>query len=66
MTRMNPRVENLTSPATIIITPRVMVAIIATKRQDGTSRRKRKAKTRTKASDEDLHIAGEICQTKAA
>ncbi len=57
MTRMNPRVEKETSPATIIITPAVMVAMIATRRQEGTSRRKTKAKRRTKAREEDLHIA---------
>ena len=57
MTRMNPRVEKATSPATIIMTPTVMVAIMATRRQEGVSRRKRKAKIRTKARDEDLHIA---------
>ena len=61
MTRTKPRVENFTSPATIIITPSVIVAMIATRRQEGTSRRKRKAKMRTKAREEDLHIA-EICK----
>ena len=60
MTRMNPSVENLTSPATIITTPRVMVAIIATRRQDGTSRRNRKAKMRTNAREDDLHIAKDV------
>ena len=57
MTRIKPSTEKATSPATIIITPMVMVAIIATSRQDGVSRRKRKAKRRTKASEDDLHIA---------
>ena len=59
MTRTKPSVENLTSPATIIITPIVMVVIMPTSRHDGTSRRKRKANIRTKAKDEDLHIATE-------
>ena len=58
---MNPRVENDTSPATIIITPAVIVAMMATRRHDGVSRRKRKAKVRTKASEDDLHMA-KICQ----
>ncbi len=58
MTRMKPRAENSISPKTIITTPAVMVAIIATRRQEGFSRRKRKAKIRTKASEDDLHIAG--------
>lgn len=57
MTRMNPRMEKSTSPATIMITPRVMVRIMSTRRQEGISRRKRKAKRRTKAREEDLHIA---------
>lgn len=58
MTRMKPRVLKETSPATIIITPMVIVNIMATRRQEGISRRKRKAKQRTKAREEDLHIAG--------
>lgn len=57
MTRMKPRMENETSPATIMSTPIVMVAIMATRRQEGVSRRKRKANMRTKAREEDLHIA---------
>jgi hypothetical protein len=31
---------------------------MATRRQEGISRRKRNAKQRTKAREEDLHIAG--------
>ena len=57
MTRIKPSVENDTSPATIIITPPVIVAMIATRRQEGTSRRNANAKRRTNARDEDLHIA---------
>lgn len=60
MTRMKPRAEKATSPATIITTPAVIVAMMATRRQDGLSRRKRKAKRRTKASAEDLHMAGQV------
>lgn len=59
MTRMKPRMEKATSPNTIIITPRVMVEIMATSRQEGDSRRKANAKRRTKAREEDLHIARE-------
>lgn len=58
MTRMNPKAENSISPKTIITTPAVIVAMMATSRRDGDSRRKRKAKRRTKAREEDLHIAG--------
>jgi hypothetical protein len=58
MTRVKPRMENFTSPATIIITPAVMVAMMAIRRMEGVSRRKQKAKRRTKAREEDLHIAG--------
>lgn len=57
MTRMNPRALNAVSPATIMITPTVMVPMTPTSLQDGCSRRKRKAKRRTKPRAEDLHIA---------
>lgn len=57
MTRRKPGRLKETSPATIITTPRVMVAMMAVRRQVGDSRRKRKAKRRTKAREEDLHIA---------
>lgn len=57
MTRMKPIAEKSTSPATIITTPAVIVAIMATRRQEGFSSRKMKAKIRTKAKAEDLHIA---------
>ena len=57
MTRTKPSIENLTSPATIMMTPSVIVAMIPTRRQEGTSRRKRKAKMRTNAREDDLHIA---------
>ena len=58
MTSMKPSAEKSTSPATIIITPTVIVAMMATRRQEGVSRRKRNAKRRTNAKEEDLHIAG--------
>ena len=60
MTRTKPRAEKSTSPKTIIITPMVIVAIMATRRQEGVSRRKMKANMRTKAREEDLHIAGKV------
>ncbi len=58
MTRMKPRSEKATSPDTIMMTPTVIVAMIRTSFTDGISRRKRKAKRRTKARAEDLHMAG--------
>ena len=58
ITRMKPRAEKLISPKTIITTPTIIVAIMATRRNDGVSRRKRNAKRSTKAREEDLHIAG--------
>ena len=45
-------------------TPRVIVAIIRMSFMDGDSRRKRKAKQRTKAREEDLHIAAKIMVSK--
>ena len=57
MTRIKPRTLKAVSPATIMMTPAVIVVMIATSLMDGSSRRKRKAKPRTKASEEDLHIA---------
>src|SRR5687768_8887361 len=57
MTRTKPPTSNCTSPNTIRTTPIVMVAIMATRRQVGCSRRKAKANSRTNASDDDLHMA---------
>ena len=57
MTRAKPITSKATSPATIIMTPTVMVAIMRMSLTDGDSRRNRKAKQSTKASEEDLHIA---------
>ena len=60
MMRMKPRRLKAVSPATIMMTPRVMVAMMRMRRTEGLSRRKRKAKRRTKARAEDLHIAGRM------
>lgn len=57
MTSMKPLAENDTSPATMKSTPTVMVAIMPTRRMEGVSRRKMKANMRTKAREDDLHIA---------
>ena len=57
ITRMKPRAENSTSPNTIITTPAVIVAIMATRRHDGVSSRKRNANRRTNAREDDLHMA---------
>uniref|UniRef100_A0A1Y1KR47 Uncharacterized protein n=1 Tax=Photinus pyralis TaxID=7054 RepID=A0A1Y1KR47_PHOPY len=56
MTRKKPPNLNSTSPNTIRMTPNVIVAMMATRRQVGVSRRNTKAKSRTKARDEDLHM----------
>lgn len=61
---MKPMVLNATSPATIISTPKVMVRMMKISFQDGVSRRKRKAKRRTKIRVEDLVIAKYSCQYK--
>ena len=65
MTRTKPRRLKAASPATIIMTPTVMVAMMRMSLTDGVSSRKRKAKQRTKARDDDLHIAraGQRCDT---
>ena len=57
MMRAKPRASKAVSPATIIITPAVMVRMIRTNFIEGVSRWKRKAKRRTNARAEDLHIA---------
>lgn len=59
MTRKKPRTSKAVSPATITMTPAVMVAIMAASFQDGFSRWKRKAKSRTNPKTEDLHIASD-------
>ena len=57
MMRINPITLKSISPNTIIITPTVMVKMMRTSRMEGVSRRKTKAKRRTKPSAEDLHMA---------
>lgn len=57
MTRTKPRASKEVSPATIMITPTVMVVMMAASFQEGFSRRNRKAKRSTKPRTEDLHIA---------
>ena len=63
--RIKPRRLKAVSPATIITTPPVMVAIMRLSFQEGVSRRKMKAHRRTKARAEDLHMAGngEVSET---
>lgn len=60
MIRKNPRAEKVISPKTMRMTPTVIVAMMATRRHDGVSRRKRNANMRTKAREEDLHIAANL------
>ena len=43
-----------------MITPSVIVAMMRMSLIEGDSRRKRKAKQRTNAKEEDLHIAGKV------
>ncbi len=57
MMSAKPSASKAVSPATIMITPIVMVAIINTSFHDGCSRRNMKANKRMKAKAEDLHIA---------
>lgn len=56
--KIKPRALKAVSPATIMTTPIVMVAMIKINFTEGCSRWKRKAKRRTNAREEDLHIAG--------
>lgn len=60
MTSVKPTALKRVSPATIMMTPMVMVAMMRTSFMDGDSRRKRKANMRTKAREEDLHIASRV------
>ncbi len=57
MMRKKPIGLNSASPATIIMTPTVIVAIIRISFTEGCSRWNKKAKIRMNASAEDLHIA---------
>lgn len=60
MTRINPTALNAVSPATIMTTPTVIVAMITINLTDGVSRRKTKAKRRTNASADDLHMVRKV------
>lgn len=59
MISAKPRVLKAVSPATIMTTPMVMVAMMRMSLREGVSRWKMNAKRRTKARAEDLHIARE-------
>ena len=52
-----PTKSNWVSVETIRITPAVMMRMMPASRQEGLSRRNRKAKRRTNAREEDLHMA---------
>ena len=60
MISTKPSALKAVSPATIMTTPMVIVAIMRISLIEGASRRKRKAKSRTKANAEDLHIASTL------
>lgn len=60
ITRANPRALKAVSPATIMITPAVMRRMMPHRRQVGFSRRKMKAKSKTNASTEDLHMVKKV------
>ena len=58
--RMNPRALKAVSPATIMMTPMDIRVMIPPRRHEGFSRRKMKAKSRTNASTEDLHMVKKV------
>lgn len=60
MMRLKPRALKDASPATIITTPMVMVPMMRMSLREGVSRRKRNAKRRTNAREEDLHIVRNV------
>lgn len=60
MTKAKPTALNAVSPATIMITPTVMVAMMMINLTDGVSRRKMKANRRTKARADDLHMVRKV------
>ena len=60
MIRAKPRALKAVSPATIMTTPTVMVAMMRMSFQEGVSRRKTNAKRRTKARAEDLHMVKKV------
>lgn len=60
MTSAKPSALKAVSPATIITTPTVIVAMMMINFVEGVSRRKRKANNRTKASADDLHMVKKV------
>ena len=60
MTNAKPSTSKAVSPATIITTPIVIVPMMRISFQEGVSSRKRKAKSKTNASAEDLHIVRKV------
>ena len=60
MTRVKPRALNAASPATIMMTPTVMAVMITMSLMDGVSSLNRKAKRRTNASADDLHMVRNV------
>lgn len=60
MTRAKPTTLKAVSPATIMTTPTVMVAMTKINLTEGVSSRKMKAKRRTKARAEDLHMVRKV------
>ena len=57
ITRMNPRGLKAVSPAAVMTTPTMIIVIMRINLTETASRRKRKANKRTKAREEDLHMA---------
>ena len=60
MIKAKPIALNAASPATIITTPMVIVAMMTISLMEGLSRPKTKAKRRTKARADDLHIVRKV------
>jgi hypothetical protein len=60
MTSVKPSALKAVSPATIITTPIVIVAMMRISFMDGDSRRKRKANRSTKAKADDLHMVKKV------
>jgi hypothetical protein len=56
MTRKKPNISNSTSPATSIISPVLMIPMVAARDHVGVSMPQRKAKKRRKRGADDLHI----------
>lgn len=60
MTSRKPTTLKAVSPATIMTTPIVIVAMMTINLADGVSRRKRKANSRTNARADDLHMVRNV------